>query len=163
MDPIDAYFDAERAESVVFVAVGLIALALAAFGAFVVRTPAWRGAATTLALVALVQLVVGGAVYLRTPQDQARAHALLAGDRAQLRAVEVPRMQLVMGNFVVYRWVEIALVVLGAVAIAFGAAGSLVRGAGAGLAAQSALMLVLDWFAERRGDDYLRFLLAAAT
>ena len=41
---------------------------------------------------------------------------------------------------------------------AFGAAGSVRRGAGIGLFVQAGLMLALDFFAERRGTSYLDWL-----
>lgn len=67
-------------------------------------------------------------------------------------------MQAVMKNFVIYRWTEVALLVLGALLWAFAPPASAWRGAGLGLAVQAGLMLALDFFAERRGDAYLAWL-----
>jgi hypothetical protein len=160
MDPVSSYFDAERAESLFFIGVGALALAACAW-VVVARRPAFfKGMALSLAIVALIQLAVGITVFVRSPQDDARVHAALQADRAHIAAVEVPRMQAVVRNFVLYRWIELTLLLVGAVLVARARRGSAVRGAGLGLALQAALMLALDLVAERRAATYLEFLTA---
>lgn len=161
MDGISAYFAAERAESLLFIAVGAAALAAAAYVLITRRAAFYRGMAVPLVLVGLIQLVVGSTVFVRSPQDDARVHAALQADRAHIRTVELPRMKVVQRNFVVYRWVEIGLLLAGAALFAFAARGTAARGAGAGLALQAGLMLALDFFAERRADAYIALLTAA--
>ena len=56
-------------------------------------------------------------------------------------------MQQVMKGFQTYRWVEVALLAAGLLLLFAAAVGSFWRGVGAGLAAQSGLMLLLDFFA----------------
>jgi len=160
MDAVSSYFDAERAESLLFIGIGALALAACAYYVLARRPAFFKGMALSLAIVALIQLVVGITVFVRSPQDDARVHAALQADRAHIAAVEVPRMQAVARNFVLYRWIELALLLLGAVLVARAARGSAVRGAGLGLALQAALMLALDLFAERRAEAYLGFLAA---
>jgi hypothetical protein len=84
MNPITNYFNAERAESLLFIALGLVALGLAWWAWRVKRTPFWRGAAWPLALVAAIQLVVGGTVWQRSPQDMARAQQSVAQDKPRI-------------------------------------------------------------------------------
>jgi hypothetical protein len=63
-----------------------------------------------------------------------------------------------MQKFVLYRRVEISLLVLGLLFFFYFNPESLIKGLGIGLAIQSALMLFLDYFAEKRGFEYLDFL-----
>ena len=160
MDAVSSYFDAERAESLLFIGIGALALAACVYVVSARRSAFFKGMALSLAIVALIQLVVGITVFVRSPQDDARVHAALRADRAHIAEVEVPRMKVVVRNFVLYRWIELALLLLGAVLVARAARGSAVRGAGLGLALQAALMLALDLFAERRAEAYLGFLAA---
>ena len=70
---------------------------------------------------------------------------------------ELPRMQRVNKKFIVYRWVEILLLLTGIVlAIVFHASDDrrFIRGLGIALAVQAALMLGADFFAERRAIAY---------
>ncbi len=64
-----------------------------------------------------------------------------------------------MKNFVLYRYIEIALLVIGLIFYFFFEHQSLLNGLGIGLVIQSALMLFLDYFAEKRGFEYLDFLI----
>ena len=107
MDTIAHYFNAERAESLLFIAVGATALAASAWCLFVLRKPFFTGMAITLSVVALLQLVVGVTVYLRAPSDTARAQQMVQAAPARLKTEEVPRMQVVMRNFKRYLAVEV--------------------------------------------------------
>jgi hypothetical protein len=84
--------------------------------------------------------------------------AALQSDRAHIATVELRRMRVVVRNFVLYRWIELALLLAGAVLSVVAARGTRLRGAGLGLALESALMLGLDLFAQRRAEVYLGFL-----
>jgi hypothetical protein len=158
MDPIADYFSAERTESLFFVLAGLGALALAGGLWRRVGTPAARAACWPLALIAALQLTVGATVFVRSPDDIVRVKQIERTQRPRLRSEEVPRLQAVMRNFALYRTLEMTLVAIGLVMTALGGAGSRWRGAGLALAAQAALMLVLDYVAERRGEQYLVYL-----
>ena len=152
------YFAAERAESFLFIAVGVIALAVGAWMALSVRKGFALGLAAPLIAVALIQLVVGTTVALRSPQDAARVERILSVERPRIASEEIPRMQVVMKNFLTYRYVEMALILAG-LALMFGPlSGDVWRGAGIGLFIQASLMLALDFFAERRGAAYLDWL-----
>jgi hypothetical protein len=155
---IASYFEAERAESVFFVAVGLVAVALAVWCWRASRKPLHMGLAVPLALVAAIQITVGSIVFVRSTHDGARVQQMVQADPDRVRREEIPRMQAVMKNFVIYRWTEVALLVLGVLLLAFARPAGAWRGAGLGLAVQAGLMLALDFFAERRGDAYLAWL-----
>jgi hypothetical protein len=113
MTPIAGYFNAERAESLLFIAAGVLALAVAVWAWRVKRTSFWQGAAWPLALVAAIQFVVGGTVYQRSPQDIERVQQIVAQDKTRIASEEIPRMQTVMKSFALYRWIEIALLAAG--------------------------------------------------
>jgi membrane-bound ClpP family serine protease len=68
-------------------------------------------------------------------------------------------MNVVEKNFVIYRWVELALLVVGLVCMFAFTQHPFIKGVGIGLFIQSALMLSLDFFAEKRGEEYLSYLL----
>ena len=144
------YFAAEKAESTVFILAG-IAAAVASY--FVWPGP-YRGAAYPLAAVGLIQLAVGGAVFLRTDAQVRALSDQLLRDAARYRERELARMRKVMANFRLYRAAEIALLAAALVALLVPGRSQFVRSAAVGLAIQSALLLVLDLFAERRGRDY---------
>lgn len=146
-----SYFFAEKWEGLVFVVVGVAAI-VATIALW--RGP-YRGMGVPLVLVALVQIAVGGAVFLRTDAQVAELRAELDAAPAQLRAREVPRMEKVMANFRVYKAIEISVVALGiALALLFRRR-DFVFAAGIGCIVQGAFMLVLDLFAEHRGEAYL--------
>jgi hypothetical protein len=161
MTAITTYFQAERAESVVFIAVGVVALGIALWAWRVNRQPFWRGAAWPLAVIAAIQITVGGTIWQRSPHDMARVQQIVAQDKARIAGEEIPRMQTVMRSFALYRWIEIGLLALGLALVALSARASWLQGLGAGLAVQAGLMLVLDFFAEQRGDVYLDWLRGA--
>ncbi len=158
IDPAAAYFGAERAQSLLFICIGLIAIEIAVICWRKSGTRSAKGAAAALVLVAVIQLVVGATVFVRSPQDQARVTLAVAQHRPTLRSQEIPRMQQVMRNFVLYRWIEIGLLILAALSIWLARRGSYARGVGVGLGSQAALMLLLDGLAEQRGATYLAWL-----
>jgi len=152
------YFSEEKAESWLFILVGVVALGASVW---LLRTgSAYRGMAYPLIAVGLIQIVVGGSVAFRTDAQVAALTAQLASSPSAFQLAEVPRMEVVMRNFALYKGVEIALLLVGvALTYAFRQK-ELVYGIGVGLVMQASLMLVLDLFAERRGDEYLSALRA---
>ena len=152
------YFSEEKAESWLFILVGVVALGASVW---LLRTgSSYRGMAYPLIAVGLIQIVVGGSVAFRTDAQVAALTAQLASSPSAFQLAEVPRMEVVMRNFALYKGVEIALLLVGvALTYAFRQK-ELVYGIGVGLVMQASLMLVLDLFAERRGDEYLSALRA---
>lgn len=160
MDTISTYFDAERAESLLFIAVGAIALAVSAWCMLVLRKPFFNGMALTLSVVAALQLIVGFTVYQRSPQDTGRVQQMLQSAPERIQSEEVPRMHTVMRNFRIYLTVEVMLLVASLTALAWAAPGDFMRGAAIGMAVQAAFTAVLDVIATQRGAAYLSWLLA---
>jgi hypothetical protein len=155
------YFSAEKSESWLFILVGIAALAVSVW---LLRTgSSYRGMAYPLIAVALIQLVVGGSVAFRTEGQVAALTAQLASSPAAFQAAEVPRMEVVMRNFQLYKALEVVLLLTGVALTVFFRRKELVYGVGVGLVIQASLMLVLDLFAEKRGDEYLAAVRALPT
>jgi hypothetical protein len=146
------YFTAEKRESLLFMLVGMAAVAAAVF---LWRTGSpWRGMGYPLAAIALIQLVVGGTVYFRTDAQTLALHKQLAVEPRAYVAAETPRMEKVQKSFALYRWIEIALLAVGVLGFFLLRDRQTLWAASIGLMLQSALMLGMDFVAERRAEVY---------
>jgi len=155
---IEDYFKAERSESMLFILVGLVAIGLSIYFLVKFNQPFYTGLVFPLILIALIQITVGTTVYIRSPKDVDRVQKYLEYEDARIQSDEIPRMQEVMKSFVIYRYIEIVLLLIGIVLIIFFSRANLWMGVGVGLSIQAAFMLALDYFAEQRGNVYLEFL-----
>jgi hypothetical protein len=113
MEQISKYFNAEKSESLLFVIVGVAAILLSAYFFIKVKQPFYNGMAYSFIAIALIQLTVGISVYFRSPHDIIRVNQIVQTEVAKIQTEEIPRMETVMKNFVLYRWVEIACIVVG--------------------------------------------------
>jgi hypothetical protein len=113
MNPVVRYFNGEKAESYIFILIGVIAFAMALIFFFVLKSSFWKGAAIPFIIVALLQFVVGYTIVTRSPKDIARVEIFLQIEPQGIKTMEIPRMEKVLNNFVMYRYVEIALIILG--------------------------------------------------
>lgn len=159
---IHKYFVAEKQESLLFLIIGIIALVLAiVFFFFIKSSPSfYKGAAWPLLVVGLIQIVVGYSVYARSDKQRMDvSYKMGLESKVFIQQEEGPRMKKVMVNFVYYRYVEIALAIAGLVLV------FLYRskpekefwfGLGITLALQAMIMLGADYFAEKRGGEYVR-------
>lgn len=159
METISIYFNAERAESIVFIVAALLALAASAWCLFVIRQPFFFGLAISLAMIAALQLIVGVTIYQRSPQDTERVQKMIQSEPGRLQSQEVPRMRVVMRNFKIYLGVELILLILSLLALTLITPGSFIQGLALGLALQAAFTAVLDLIATLRGGAYLSWLL----
>jgi hypothetical protein len=157
MEQVTKYFDAEKSESIFFVSAGIIAIILACYYIFVFKKPFQNGIAFSIAAIALIQIVVGTSVFFRSPGDILRVNHLIQTDKAKILLEEIPRMEVVMKNFELYKYIEIGLIVAG-IGLLVLSRNEIINGVGLGLAIQSSIMLLLDFIAAVRGDVYLRFL-----
>ena len=153
INQMSGYFTAEKQESLIFIAIGLLAIGISAW--LWMNGHRLKSMAYPLVVVALLQLVVGTTVYLRTDTQVATLSAQLQTAPAALKAEESTRMQAVMKNFSIYKAVEMLLLVIGVGMIAFWQRHDMAAGIGVGLVLQAAVTLTLDIFAEARGLDYI--------
>ena len=150
---LNTYFQAEHAESLLFAAIGIIAIATAAFLLWRYGDALSQGLAIPLILVGLIQLSVGGSVYLRTPAQLAALQAQHMQEPARFKADETARMTTVMTNFRTYKIIEAAFILIG-LAVTLTVSQPFWLGIGMGMLIQGALMLPADITAENRGAIY---------
>lgn len=150
---MSSYFAAEKQESLIFIAVGLLAIGISVW--LWMNGHRLKSMAYPLVAIALMQMVVGASVYLRTDTQLSTLSAQLKVNPAALKVEETTRMQTVMKNFSIYKAVEMVLLIVGVGMIAFLQRHDMAAGIGVGLVLQAAFTLTLDIFAEARGADYL--------
>ena len=153
MNNMNSYFVAEKQESVIFIAVGLLALGISVW--LWLNGHRLKSMAYPLVVIGLMQIVVGGTVYLRSDSQVSTLSAQMQLNPWVLKAEETTRMQTVMKNFSIYKGIEMLLLIIGVGMIAFLQRHDMAAGIGVGLVLQAALTLTLDIFAEARGADYL--------
>jgi hypothetical protein len=153
-ETIVRYFTAEKLESLLFFGIGIVALGLSLYFWLGLKTPFYKGMAIPLALIALIQISVGGGVYFRSPKDIERVTNQLQQQPMAIKTEELPRMETVMKKFEIYRYTEIGLALAGLILFFVGT--GFWKGLGLGLAIQALLMLGADYFAEQRGENYTK-------
>ncbi|MDI9312589.1 MAG: hypothetical protein QM535_20430 [Limnohabitans sp.] len=158
MNPVVKYFNGEKAESYIFILIGIIALATALYFILALKSSFWKGAAIPFIIVAWLEFVVGYTIVTRIPKDIARVETFIQKEPQSIKMLEIPRMEKVMSNFVIFRYVEIVLIILGIALMYSSMNDTFWRGIGLGLFIQASIVLCLDFFAERRGHIYLEYL-----
>jgi phosphate/sulfate permease len=158
MDTVIKYFHGEKSESYIFMMIGVVAFAMALYFIFALKTSFWKGVAAPFIIVALLEFVVGYTIVTRSPKDIKRVETYLQQAPQSVKSIEIPRMEKVLSNFAVYRYVEIALIILGIVLMYSSMQDTFWRGIGLGLFIQASIVLCLDFFAERRGNAYIIYL-----
>jgi membrane protein implicated in regulation of membrane protease activity len=156
---IEKYFNAEKQESLLFLFIGIAGIIAAIVFFFFLKTSFYKGAAIPLLLVGLLLGVIGYAVYKRSDGDRKRNVYAYDMNSSELKEKELPRMKTVMKNFVIYRYTEIFLLLVGIALYIFfikDFKNDFWRGFGVALAVMALLALVADYFAEKRGKVYTK-------
>ena len=153
------YFSGEKQESLLFLIIGLAAVLLSViFFFFIKTTPAFfKGAAIPLLAIGIIQGIVGYTVYARTDKQQATIAYNAGMDPQFVKKNEIPRMETVMKKFVIYRYAEMILALIGLGLFFYFRnyeTQQFLKGLGLTLAIQALLMLGADYFAEERGKIY---------
>ncbi len=154
---IKIYFTEEKIESLFFIFLGLIAVSLAFIFWFLIKYSFYNGLAYPLLIIGIIQLTVGTSVFFRTESDIKRVEDMIQNERELIEQKELPRMEIVMKNFLIYKWIEISLVVLSLFLLIYFRSSNQVfwKGIGFGLLIQATIMLSLDIIAEKRGQAYI--------
>ncbi|MBP6024841.1 hypothetical protein [Ferruginibacter sp.] len=154
---IEKYFNAEKNASLLFITIGAAAIIAAIIFFFFSKTYFYKGAAIPLLVIGLLVGIVGFTVYKRSDADRIRNVYAYDLNPAELKQKEIPRMQTVMKNFIVYRYVEILLALVG-IGLFFyfknNDAMQLWKGFGLTLTIMALLALTADYFAAQRGEVY---------
>ena len=87
-----------------------------------------------------------------------RVKEIVETNKSKIKTQEIPRMQVVMKNFIIYRWVEIVVLTAGMIVFLYFQSSTFYKGFGLGLLIQAGFLLLLDFFAESRGAIYLEYL-----
>jgi MFS family permease len=159
-ETIEKYFNGEKAESTVFLALGIVAIGVALYFWLGNKNEFFKGMAYPLLAIGLLLAVVGTTVFLRSDNDRIRNVYALGMTPNELKDKEIPRMEKVMQSFKIYRYVEIALILTGFGLYFLYKQKPLIAGIGAGLVIMAAAALIADYFAEKRGHIYLNDLTA---
>ena len=156
---IEKYFVAEKQESLLFMLIGVAGIITAIIFFFFLKTNFYKGAAIPFLLISLLLGLVGYTVYKRSDEDRKQNVYAYDMNPSQLKDKELPRMKTVMKNFVLYRYMELFLLLTGvALYIYFirDISHDFWRGFGLALAIMAALALAADFFAEKRGKAYTK-------
>jgi hypothetical protein len=108
--------------------------------------------------VSILEIIVGISLIYRSPKDIIRVENYIKNEQFKIKTDEIPRMEKVMKNFVFYRYLEIALILIGVILYFASTDSDFWGGLGFGLFIQASIVLTLDYFAERRGFIYLEYL-----
>lgn len=153
----ESYFKQEQIESLIFIILGILSICLALIFLGIIKYSFFKGMAVPLLLIRLTQLTVGSIVYLRSPEDKYRVTQMLINERSKIKTEEIPRMEKVMQNFTVYKWIEIVLILASIILliIFYSSPQTYWKGLALGLLIQAIMMLSLDVLAENRGQVYI--------
>ena len=153
----ESYFKQEQIESLIFIILGILSICLALIFLGIIKYSFFKGMAVPLLAVGLIQLIVGTTIYLRSPEDKYRVTQMLINKRSKIKTEEIPRMEKVMQNFTVYKWIEIVLILASIILliIFYYSPQTYWKGLALGLLIQAIIMLSLDVLAENRGQVYI--------
>jgi len=154
---IEKYFLAEKQLGLLFIIIGCVAVVLAIIFYFFIKAPFYKGAAVSLLLIGLIQLLLGCTVYNRSDEDRARNVYAYDMNPGQLKNEELPRIKKVLYNFTIIKWVEMALVVAGLVLVFYyrgNAEKTFWYGLGLALTIQVLILFIGDVVAEKRAKLY---------
>ena len=156
---IEKYFLAEKQLGLSFIIIGAIAIVLAIVFFFLLKTNFYKGAAIPLLVIGLIQLIASITIYKKSDEDRIRNVYAYDMNPGQLKNEELPRMKTVVKNFVVIKWVEIALIVTGFILIFYYRADAdkaFLFGLGVTLVIQALVMFIADTSAEKRAQVYTK-------
>ena len=154
---LQIYFQAEKKAGILFTALGILACWIGAALFMKAAAPFYIGLALPILAAGIIQLVVGTTVTRRTDEQLDDLERLLATAPAEFRQTEIARLATVMRNFSTFRRIELALVVIGIFLYVWQQEFLFSKGLGLGLLVQGLIMLVADYFAEKRGRIYQEF------
>lgn len=158
-ESIEKYFMAEKSESLVFMAIGAAAIIAAIICFFMLKSAMCKGAAIPFLAIGLLLAIIGYTVYNRSDADRIKNVYALTMNPGDLKEKELPRMEQVMKNFVLYRYIEMGLSLLGIILLVYyynNEAMAFWKGVGLALAIMAILALTADYFAAKRGEIYLK-------
>ena len=155
---IQYYFNSEKKAAFVVCAIGLVFCTIGSGFFLAAMPPFYTGLAVALAGIGIVQVFVGATVARRSDFQAYDMQKMLGDDPEAFVELESPRMDKVMRSFIFYRWLEGAFIVVGIALILLNKELVFGKGLGVGLCAQGIIMLVFDYYAEKRAEKYTTFI-----
>ena len=147
------YFRAEKDAGFYIIVIGAAIIALSAWLWW--SGNRYRAMAIPLLVIAIIEVVVGSSIYLRTDKQIDVLTEQYYTDRVAFERAETPRMEKIMSAFRIYKIIEIVLLVAGfAMAIVFRKRPIYMR-VGIGLMIQAAIQFGFDIVAAQRAQVYL--------
>lgn len=158
---IETYFTEERIESLFFIIIGSIAILLASFFLLIIKYSFFKGMAVPLIVIGIIQMVVGISIYNRSSKDIERVKYFVKQEPKKIQTEELPRMKKVIKNFIIYKWIEIVLIIASIILLVlfYASPQTYWKGLALGLLIQAIIMFLLDIMAEKRAVVYLEKLL----
>jgi len=147
------YFTGEKAEAFWILAAGIASFVAAVVLWFWARDPFARGLAMALLIVAGLGISVGGTVYFRSDAQAQQLVEQQRTDPVRFAAEEGPRIATVIKSFGLYR-IGYAVAVLLALFFVFVMGRPSQHGFAVGLLLLAAMGLTIDFYAERRAQQY---------
>lgn len=154
---IEKYFNAEKQESLLFIIIGVTGIVIAIVFFFSLKISFYKGAAIPFFFISLLLGIAGFTVYKRSDKDRIRNVFAYDMQVSELKNRELPRMKTVMKNFLIYRYTEITLLLIGGTLYVYfirDIQHDFWRGFGLALALMAFVALFADYFAEKRSKAY---------
>ena len=150
------YFRAEKDAGFYIIIVGAVIIALSVWLWW--SGSRFRAMAIPLVVIAIIEVVVGSVIYLRTDKQIDTLTEQYYTDREAFAIAETTRMERIMSGFQIYKWIEMGLLVVGLGLIVVYRKRPVLIGVGMGLVIQAAIMLGFDNVACERAQVYLEAL-----
>ncbi len=161
---IEKYFIAEKQAGIFFFSIGFIAILHALFFIFYYKNNLYRGLAIPLIIIGILQTVVGITVYNKSDSDRIKMVYAYDMNPDEFKAKELPRIEKVNKSFVIYKYCEIAFLIIGLLIILklksnystenSWSGNAFIYGIGISLIIQAIICLGADYFAEKRAHTY---------
>lgn len=87
---IENYFTEEKIESIIFIIVGLLSIALSFVFLLIIKYVFYKGFAYPLLIIGIIQLIVGTIIYNRSPNDMARVSHIVTEFPHKVETEELP-------------------------------------------------------------------------
>lgn len=157
---IEQYFNAEKQSSIIFLTIGIIAVLAALIFYFIIKSSFAKGVAIPFFIIGFIMTIVGITIFNRSDEDRKKNVYALDMNPKTLHQTELPRMKKVMQSFVVYKYTEYAIAFIGIGFYFFFYSKmknpNFFKGLGLSLYIMAFIALVSDYYAEKRGDIYLK-------
>ena len=154
---IEKYFIAEKAESLVFIILGIAAIVLAIVLFFFVKANWHKGAAIPFLIIGIIHLAASYTVYSRSDKDRQNLVYAYDMNPSLLKTKELPRMEKVNKTFTIIKIAEVSLFLIGLAVFFYfknDDTNAFWAGIGVALAIEAVLTLGGDMVASKRASLY---------